>query len=68
VRADRRTRQYTVAAIGCQAVALAIGLLNNLTRWFNDSLTDLSRMISAVGLVLIGAALESIRRLNSRKH
>lgn len=67
MNADRRTKQYAIAAIGCEVTAVVIGLVNNLTRWFSHPLIDLSQMLAAVGLVFIGAAAESIRRLNSRK-
>lgn len=65
MKADRRTKQYAIAAIGCEVTAVLVGLVNNLTRWFSDPLIDLSQMLAAVGLVLVGAALESIRRLNT---
>jgi hypothetical protein len=67
VRADRRTKRYALAAIGCEVAAVTVGLVNNLTGWFSHPLIDLSRMLAAVGLVLVGAAAESIRRLNSPK-
>lgn len=67
MKADRRTKQYAIAAIGCEVTAVMVGLVNNLTRWFSDPLIDLSRMLAAVGLVLVGAGAESIRRLNSPK-
>lgn len=63
--ADRRTKQYVVAAVVCEVAAVAIALTNNLTRLFSDSLTDLSQMSGSIGLVLVGMAVESIRRLNS---
>jgi len=64
VTADRRTKQYAFAALGCELVAVVIALVNNLTRWFSPSLSDLTQMLAAVGLLFVGAALESIRRLN----
>ena len=67
MKADRRTKQYAIAAIGCEVAAVVVGLVNNLTRWFSAPLIDLSQMLAAVGLAFVGAAAESIRRLNSRK-
>ena len=65
MKADRRTKQYAIAAVGCEVSAVVIGLVNNLTRWFSEPLIDLSRLAAGAGLVLMGAAVESIRRLNN---
>lgn len=66
VKADRRTKQYAIAAIGCEVTAVVIALVNNLTRWFSHPLSDLTQILATVGLMFVGAAAESIRRLNER--
>lgn len=64
MKADRRTKQYAVAALGFEVVSVVIGLVNNLTRSFNGMLMDLSQLSAGIGLAFVGAAAESIRRLN----
>lgn len=65
MKADRRAKQYTVGALGFEVGAVVIGLVNNLSRSFSASLIDVSRLAASIGLILVGAAVESLRRLNS---
>lgn len=66
MKADRRTKRYALAAIGCEVTAVVVALVNNITRWFSDPLSDVSQMLATIGLLFVGAAAESIRRLSER--
>lgn len=66
MKADRRTKQYAIGAIACEVAAVAVALTNNLTRWFSDPLNDVTQLLATAGMVLVGAAGEALRRLNTQ--
>lgn len=64
MKADRDVKTYAVGALSCEGAAVGFAAVANLTRHFDGTLTDASTIFAGAGLVLVGAAVEGLRRLN----
>lgn len=58
----KRLKLYAAAGLGLELAGVACGLTANLTRHFDGTFADVSRLLAGAGLVALGMALELFRR------